>query len=121
MSVSPEFKDFAYELFGDLGDITIKSMFGGGGIYARGVMFALIADETIYLKVDDQSKPDFDDAGLPPFTFTFKNGREGSMSYHRMPDEAVDDPDLALEWGRKGLEAALRADAAKPKRKRKAR
>ncbi|MCR6643408.1 MAG: hypothetical protein NVV62_02155 [Terricaulis sp.] len=41
------------------------------------------------------------------------------MSYWRMPDAALDDPDLAAAWARKALAAALAAPAPKPKSKKR--
>src|SRR3546814_9739567 len=52
MSASPEFVDFAQELFAPLGGVSIRRMFGGAGLYCRGLMFGLIHDDTIYLKAD---------------------------------------------------------------------
>ena len=39
-------------------------MFGGVGIYAGELFFALIADDTLYLKADDQTRSEFERRGL---------------------------------------------------------
>jgi DNA transformation protein len=84
-------------------------MFGGAGIYRDGVMFALIADESLYLKADDLSKPDFEAEGLSPFAYATKNGTNTIMSYWRAPERCLDDPQEMAEWAKKALAAALRA------------
>lgn len=89
-------------------------MFGGAGIYADGVMFALVADDVIYLKVDAQNEPDFEREGLPPFTYLAKNNKRAVMSYRRMPDRLYDDPDELARWAREALSAARRARKTPP-------
>ena len=87
-------------------------MFGGHGIYHAGVMFALIADGQLYLKVDDESRGAFEAAGLSPFVYEAK-GRRVALSYHRAPDAMLDEPDVAREWAERGWQAALRAHLLK--------
>ena len=56
------------DLFFAFGPVTVRRMFGGAGIYADGMMFALVADGVIYLKADEQNVPAFERENLPPFT-----------------------------------------------------
>jgi len=42
-------------------------MFGGVGIYAGQLFFALIADDTLYFKVDDSNRSDFERLAMRPF------------------------------------------------------
>ena len=51
------------DLFAPLGGVSMRKMFGGLGIFRRGVMFALVADDTLYFKVDDQTEADFEAEG----------------------------------------------------------
>jgi DNA transformation protein len=98
-------------------------MFGGAGGYADGLMFLLLADEAIYLKTDDALRVELREAGSGPFLWTPQSGpRAGEkveMSYWRLPDSALDDPEEAAIWGRKALAVARAKAAAKPKRKKK--
>lgn len=50
------FHDLVCELFAGVGRVQIKRMFGGAGVYADGLMFALLAEDSIYLKADDALK-----------------------------------------------------------------
>jgi DNA transformation protein len=103
------------ELFRGFGPVTVRRMFGGAGIYAEGMMFALVSDGVIYLKADEQNAPVFEREKLEPFTYSTKGGRRGVMSYRRMPDRLYDDPDELAAWAREALAAARRgAMAARP-------
>ena len=121
MAVSPEYRAFLLEMLEPLGEVSIRGMFGGGGVFCHGVMFGLIAGEKLYLKVDDALKPDFDAEGLGPFVYEAGNGKRGVMSYYEAPESAYDDQDEMLDWARKGLDAAFREDAKKPTSKQKRR
>ena len=106
------FADFVLELLRDWRPVCAKRMFGGHGIYHGGVMFALVADGTLYLKVDEESRGDFEAAGLSPFVYEAK-GRRVSLSYYQAPDAMLDEPEMAREWAERGWQAALRAHLIK--------
>jgi len=108
MSVSTEYKAFLEELFAGFGPVTIRHMFGGGGVYHDGIMFALIADDTLYLKADETTRADFEAEGMGPFVYSGK-GKPVAMSYWELPEELYDDPDVFAEWARKAFDVALRA------------
>ena len=110
-----EFVNYLAEVFEPFGETRSRKMFGGHGLYHDDLMFGLIADDTLYLKADDQSKQTFLDQGLTPFMYN-KNGRQLPMSYYQAPESIFDDPDEAVRWARLAFDAALRN--RKPKRKR---
>lgn len=113
MAVSGEFLDFACELFSGLGPVRSKRMFGGAGLYAAEVMFALVADDVIYLKGDEALAADLEALGCGPFLFTPKAGEPQPMRYWRLPEEALDDEGTARVWGARALDVALRAKQRK--------
>lgn len=104
--------DFVLELLRPWRPVTARRMFGGHGVYHAGVMFALMADRQLYLKVDDESRRAFEAAGLSPFVYEVK-GRRVALSYYRAPDAMFDEPELAHEWAERGWQAALRAHLLK--------
>ena len=107
MSSSRGFCDYVVELLSPLGGIRARRMFGGYGIYREDLMFALIAEDVLYFKCDEQARLPFQDAGSEPFVYESK-GRRTVMSYWKAPDESMDSPALLLPWARLGFEAALR-------------
>ncbi|MDP3632950.1 TfoX/Sxy family protein [Phenylobacterium sp.] len=113
MAISPEFLDYILEQLQPLGGVTHRRMFGGVGLSRHELFFALIAQDTLYLKVDDANRPDFEAAGCEPFK---PFGGDKAMSYWTTPLDALEDPEVLAAWAGKGLEAAARA-RTKPKRK----
>ena len=120
MAVSTEFAELVREMFAPLGDVRTRRMFGGMGVYCDERMFALIDDDQLFLKVDDETRTRFEAAGLQPFRPEMKSEPRGVMPYSEAPEEMFDDPDAALEWGRLAFDAALRAAAKKKPKSRKA-
>jgi len=116
MGASREFCDHVTDLLSGFGPVAIRRMFGGAGVYRDGVMFALIAYDTLYFKVDDATRPDYERAGMGPFTYEGKS-EPVTMSYFQAPPEAMEDGDLLADCARKAYAAALRGKARKTKPK----
>ena len=96
------------EMFETVGPVTIKRMFGGLGIYARGVIIAIETDGEIFLKADATSAPQFEAAGARQWRYDGK-GKPVFMPYWSIPDDAFDDPEVMASWVKLALEAGLRA------------
>jgi DNA transformation protein len=94
-------------------------MFGGYGLYIEGVMMALIADETLYFKVDDSNRDDYIRAGMQPFTYDGKH-KPIQMSYYQVPDAILDDLEQLILWIEKAHAAARRAKRKPAKKSKKA-
>ena len=101
--------EYIRELFAAFGPVTVRRMFGGAGVFAEGMMVALIADGVIYLKADEQTVPAFEREGLGPFTYLRRGAEAAVMSYWRMPERLYDDPEELAQWARAALETARRA------------
>lgn len=117
MAISARFREFVAEQLAGVGAVTIRSMFGGAGVYSGGVMFGLIAEETLYLKADNATKGEFEAEGSGPFVYETKSGGNMIMSYWRVPERLYDDADDMLVFARKALAVARSAQAKKPPRK----
>ena len=119
MAVSDEFVDLIKDQLAQFGHVTFKKMFGGVGLFARGVMFGLIVDDILYFKKDDDNAKMFEDEGLGSFGYESKTGKRTVMSYCRAPERVFDEADEMMIWADTGMQAAIRADHAKPKSKQK--
>jgi DNA transformation protein and related proteins len=114
-----EFVEHVVETMRAFGPVEARPMFGGWGLYHGGVFFALVAEDALYLKVDDETRARFEDLGLEPFVYDTKDGSH-SMSYFQAPEEALETPHVMTEWARLAYGAALRAAARKKSGKKPA-
>jgi len=122
MSESAADMAFACDLFSGMGQVGARRMFGGVGLYAGAVMFGLIDDGRIYLKTDAALKRALAAAGAVSWIYTERTGPKAGVaqetSYWSLPESALDDPEEALEWGRRALAIAEALKVAGPKRGR---
>jgi DNA transformation protein len=120
MANKREYLDFVLDWLAPLGGITSRAMFGGLAVYSEGLLFALVDDNVLYLKVDDETRPRFEALGLKAFQPNPNN--PATMPYHPPPPEFFEDRDAMRDWGRAAIDAARRARSKKaPKRKARAR
>jgi DNA transformation protein and related proteins len=114
MSASAGFIELLKDTMRGLGPVSVRRMFGGAGVYADGVMFALVADDTLYLKADETTRGAFEAEGLPRFGYEAREKRI-DLPYWRAPERLLDDADEMTEWAATALAVARRAKAAKAK------
>ena len=121
MALSPEFADHLRDLFGALGPVETRRMFGGAGVYLDDAMFALVVDDTLYMKADFELATVYAEAGSAPFSYETRSGTRTIPGLMRLPDSALDDPDEALDWARRSLvPAELAATRKRAENARKA-
>jgi DNA transformation protein len=113
VALSPEFADHLRDLFGALGPVETRRMFGGAGVYLGDAMFALVVDDTLYMKADAELAKVYAEAGSAPFSYETRNGLRTIPGLMHLPDSALDDPDEALDWARRSLIPAEQAAAKK--------
>ncbi len=108
MNSDQGFVYYLLELLDPLDGITAKRMFGGHGIFRYGLMFGLVTDATLYLKVDKENVEDFTSRGLEPFTYV-KNGKPMAMSYREAPADVLDNTENMQRWADSAYRAVQRA------------
>jgi DNA transformation protein len=113
MAQRSEFVDYIVEQLALLGEVDARWMFGGYGIFHKDRMFALVADDTLYFKTDDESRVEFEQAGLSRFR---PGSTKAEMPYFQAPAQAIDDRDLLCHWAEKGIAAAERTKTKKRRR-----
>jgi DNA transformation protein len=106
------FLEFLRELLEPLGSVGVRRMFGGHGVYVDGVFIAIVFDGRLYLKVDEQSRADFEARGSAPFVYQ-SGEKQIEMSYWSAPEEALDSPGDMRPWAQRAIAAALRKPAVK--------
>ena len=102
MSVSDADIAHAEELFASLGDLSIRKMFGGLGLYHNDQIFSLVSSSgQIFLKAKNGLAEKLATQGSTQFGAN--HGR--LMPYWTLPDAALDDPEQASDWAQQALNA----------------
>ena len=114
MSAAQDFATHIVDLLDPFGPCESKRMFGGFGIFHQGLMFGLIADDSLYLKTDDETRPLFEVEGSEAFSY-YKQDKKYQLSYYLAPDPFFEDPEASLYRAGPAFDAALR----NPDRKKK--
>jgi DNA transformation protein and related proteins len=107
LKVSDGFKSFVLSQLEELGEVGARSMFGGVGLYHRDVFFGIMASDTLYLKVGDSNRADYDRAGMKAFT-PYPGRGAGVMTYGSVPLAVLESARELAEWARKAIVAANR-------------
>ena len=110
MAISEGYRNYVLDQLERVTPVTSKSMFGGVGLYADGLFFALIAEDRLYFKVDGSTRPDFESLGMEPFR---PFGEEKAMGYYELPVDALENPEKLRVWMRAALDVAANARARK--------
>ena len=113
MAVSREYLDYVHDQLSGLGGVSSRRMFGGAGLYCDEFFFALIDNDTLYLRVNDDNRADYTSRGMGQFR-PYADRPELSMSYYETPADVLEDPAQLVSWARRSVAVAMAA--AKPAR-----
>ncbi len=108
MQADVGYHDYIMEVLAPIGDVTGRAMFGGYGIFHQGDMFAIIAGSTLYFKVNDTNRADYEAVGSKQFPH--------SMPYWEVPAEVIEDTAKLHKWARTSIVIG-HATAKKKRRK----
>lgn len=108
MSVSDGFRAFVLEQLGrTIRDVRARNMFGGVGLYAGDLFFALMDDDVLYFKVDDATRARFERRGMGPFRPSGGGGEV--MQYYEVPGDVLEDVEALAPWATDAVAVARRA------------
>jgi DNA transformation protein and related proteins len=106
MPVSKEYLQYVLEQLSGVGRVTSRRMFGGVGLYCDALFFGLLDNDTLYFKVGDSNRPDYEQRGMSAFR-PFPDKPYVSMTYYEVPADALEDAEELRNWARKSLSVAL--------------
>jgi DNA transformation protein len=106
MAVSDEYLTYVIDQLEGLGPVRSKRMFGGAGLYFEGLFFGLIADDVLYLKVDDSNRADYEAEGMGPFK-PYPDKKE-VMQYYEVPIDVLENRNTLRDWAVKAVRVAER-------------
>jgi len=113
MPFSSDYLQYVLEQLARLPRVTSRRMFGGVGLYSDGIFFGIIANDTVFFKVDDSTRESYTSRGSEPFR-PYKDRPDVSMNYFQVPADVLEDADELVPWARNAVRAA--AAAAQTKR-----
>ncbi len=105
MAVNEEYLKYVQDQLSEFGEIEIKRMFGGIGIFKDGLMFAKIGGDTFRLKVDESNQKQFEDRGMKPF---YSEKKKKGMPYWEVPQEILEDRKELAKWANQSFDIALK-------------
>ncbi len=116
MAVSIEFIEYILDQLDDWREVSYKKMFGGAGIYADELMFAVVADDVLYFKVDDSNRAMYEEEGSEPFK-PFAD-KPMTMSYYELPIDIVENREKFIEWAEISYEVQMHSKTTKKSKKK---
>jgi len=98
------FLDFICDQLASIEGLRTRSMFGGFGIYAGDVFFALIFSSHLYFKVNDDTKKQYIAWGMKPFT---PSAKQIMKRYYEVPPDVFEEASALEELAYESIEAAM--------------
>ena len=111
MPVSLDFRGFVLEQLAGFEQLTVRAMFGGYGLYSRGILFAVLDDDVLYLRTDEAGRGAFESAGSRPFSPI--PGGSPMLGYWEAPADVLEDREALAAWSLTARGVAARAKAEK--------
>lgn len=118
MGVSDGYIDLLKDLLSDLAPVGARRMFSGVGLFAQGAMFAIVIDDVLYFKSNDETRALFEAEGLSPFSYN-RSGRMVALSYWRAPERLLDDREEMLSWAMRAISVARQTSSKRPRSSRR--
>lgn len=115
MPVSADFLQYVLEQLARAGRLKSRRMFGGAGLYCDEVFFAVIDDDTLYFKVGDATRSEYETRGMQPFR-PYRDKPEVSMSYYTVPADILDDAEELVAWARRAVAVAANSPRPAPRK-----
>jgi TfoX/Sxy family transcriptional regulator of competence genes len=97
------------EDLGALGPVTLGRFFGGTALRLEEVQFGFVMKGSVYLRVDDGTRPAFEHLGGGPFRYQASGRTVTVSSYHEVPDVVRDDQEQFVDWARQATTVARAA------------
>ena len=115
-----EYLEYVLEQLGGLRGLVSRRMFSGAGLYQDEQFFALVFDDTLYFKVNDTNRGDYEARGMNRFR-PYKDKPHLSFTYYEVPAEVLEDREELVAWARRSVAAAAASKVAKPRKRTGAR
>jgi len=108
MAVTDDYLDYIRDLLHWVPALRAKKMFGGYGLYAGDAFFAIVVENALYLKGDDEARDLYLQGGGARFSY-LRQGKAQTMDYWSVPAEVLEEDALLHTWATNAIDAGLRA------------
>lgn len=109
--VSRGFTDFVLDQLQGVPDLFARPMFGGVGLYSGDTFFGIIANDKVFLKVNDRTRPRYVSAGMKPFK-PYAH-RPTTFMYYEVPLGVLESAEELVAWAKEAVVAATRQAPSK--------
>lgn len=107
MPLDKKYAQDMLELLRGCGQVTGRAMFGGFGIWERGVMFALLDSESVlYFKTNSNTESMYQAEGASQFAPTITGKDPLGMPYWSVPAAVLDDQEELEKWAKQAISVA---------------
>lgn len=116
MKPSTEFTEYVLELLAPIGLMQTSRFFGGVGISNGFVQFAMIMGNSLYFTVDENTRKQYEQAGMQPFSYMTKKGLVQVRRYFELPEDILTDHEQLRLWANEAMCVAGKPRATKRSR-----
>jgi len=117
MAVSDSYLAFVLEQLEGVPRVATKRMFGGVGIYSDGAFFAVMDNDTLFFKVDDDLRPQYRAAKMT--AFAPMPGKPAMEGYYQVPPRVLEDADELARWAKQSVALSAKQPSRKKPAKEK--
>jgi DNA transformation protein and related proteins len=105
VAVDNDYVAWILEQLAAAGNISLRRMFGAVGLYRGDTFFAIISNGTLYFKVGDTNRGEYESRRMPRFR-PYRDRPELSMTYYEVPADVIEDPEECVAWALRSVTAA---------------
>ena len=111
------FLTFVCDQLSELEALSPSEMFGGYGVYAGGVFFAIIYKGRLYFRTNEETRPRYLEAGMSSFQ---PKPHQGLGNYLEVPVDVLEDGGELVAWALDAVRVGKTMAASKPPKRRAA-
>jgi len=116
MGGKDDYLRWVLEQLAGAGGVSFRRMFGVFGLYRNEVFFGIISGDTLFFKVSDTNRADYETRGMARFR-PYRNKPLLSMSYYEVPADVLEDADECVRWAMQAVAAgAVKKKSSKRRR-----
>ncbi|MGJ8659007.1 TfoX/Sxy family protein [Cellulophaga fucicola] len=109
MAISEDFLDYVLDQLLKWNGVYTKKMFGGVGLFFDGLMFGLVYNDTVSLKIDDTNVKKYIEAGESPIEI-FKTNTP-LPSFYTVPPLVLEDIDNFVIWAQESYQIQVKKNS----------